>query len=320
MPKTIVKCCCAAVVVVLTALPTRKFYRKMCRRRRRQVSFETHTHTHTHELWQLQRSDCVCVCVCECILCSFLLYAAKFIKSKRSSCRNSKTPPTTTLPTLVPAESLWEWWTPCWLEVVMVVEWYGVCGVGSIATSVAELFVGRLGDTPWTFGLNIALAKNIKEFYCIMMPKLRFNFNLINAVHSVPNCCSSRWIEWKMMIIIAYLFISGKLRVANFAHFPLYMCVCVCKEYFTWFLLVLPTYGGIQQNFPQGISPRLPARIVRVCIRVCMWVCSGRGNCNSSKKLQLPKDVWKCECGGRNRKRVLLPLPAPVSKNKKTWN
>lgn len=159
------------------------------------------------------------------------------------------------------------------------------------------------------------------------MPKLRFNFNLINAVHSVPNCCSSRWIEWKMMIIIAYLFISEKLRVANFAHFQLCVCVCVfLHTHFTWFHLVLPTYGGIQKNFPQGTSPRLPARIVRVCVRVCrglcvcVSVCGGRGNCNSSKKLQLPKDVWKCVCGGRNRKRVPLPLPTPVSKNKKTWN
>lgn len=106
------------------------------------------------------------------------------------------------------------------------------------------------------------------------MPKLRFNFNLINAVHSVPNCCSSRWIEWKMMIIIAYLFISKKLRVANFAHFQLCVCVCVfLHTHFTWFHLVLPTYGGIQQNFPQGISSRLPARIVRVCVRVCMGLC-----------------------------------------------
>lgn len=71
------------------------------------------------------------------------------------------------------------------------------------------------------------------------------------------------------MIIIAYLFIFVKLRVANFAHFQL----CVCEEHFTWFHLVLPTYGGIQKNFPQGISPRLPARIVRVCVRVCMGLC-----------------------------------------------
>lgn len=71
------------------------------------------THTHAWTAWQLQRSDCVCVRIWVHFMLFFLLYAAKFIKSKRSSCRNSKTPPTTTTPpTLVPAESLWEWWTP----------------------------------------------------------------------------------------------------------------------------------------------------------------------------------------------------------------
>lgn len=166
MPKTIVKCCCAAVavvvVLVVTALPTRKFYRKMCRRRRRQVSFETHTHTLTHTYaWTVTAAEIwlrVCAYV-SAFYALFLLNAAKFIKSKRSSCRNSKTP--TTTPTLVPAESLWEWWTPLLAGSgdgggVLC---YTVCDVGSIATAVAELYVGRLGDTPWTFGLNIALAK-----------------------------------------------------------------------------------------------------------------------------------------------------------------
>jgi len=39
MPKTIVKCCCCCccVVVAFAALPTRKFYRKICRRQRRTV-------------------------------------------------------------------------------------------------------------------------------------------------------------------------------------------------------------------------------------------------------------------------------------------
>lgn len=148
------------------------------------------------------------------------------------------------------------------------------------------------------------------------MPKLRFNFNLINTVHSVPNCCSSRWIEWKMMIIIAYLFISKKLRVANFAHFQL----CVCEEHFTWFHLVLPTYGGIQQNFPQGISSRLPARIVRVCVRVCMGLCVcvrvcvvgvgiaiHRRNCNCRRTCE---NVCAAEeTGNVSRCRFLHPFP-----------
>lgn len=156
----------AAVLVVVTALPTRKFYRKMCRRWRRQVSFETHTrrhtHTHTHELWQLQRSHYVCVCLCECIYALFLLYAAKFIKSKRSSCRNSKTP-TTTTPTLVPAESLWEWWTPHTgnAAAVRVYVRVSVCCGG--CALFGPLSWTRLGDTPWTFELNILVAKNIRK-------------------------------------------------------------------------------------------------------------------------------------------------------------
>lgn len=160
------------------------------------------------------------------------------------------------------------------------------------------------------------------------MPKLRFNFNLINAVHSVPNCCSSRWIEWKMMIIIAYLFISEKLRVANFAHFQLCVCVCACVKNislgFIWFCPPTAAFKKISlKEFPPGYLPE-SWEYVYVCAWVCvcmgLCVCGGRGNCNSSKKLQLPKDVWKCVCGGRNRKRVPLPLPTPVSKNKKTWN
>lgn len=156
------------------------------------------------------------------------------------------------------------------------------------------------------------------------MPKLRFNFNLINAVHSVPNCCSSRWIEWKMMIIIAYLFISKKLRVANFAHFQL----CVCVRVWRTFHLVSFGFAHLRRHSTKFPSRNfLPATCqdresMCTCVHgfVCVSVCGGRGNCNSSKKLQLPKDVWKCVCGGRNRKRVPLPLPTAVSKNKKTWN
>lgn len=85
------------------------------------------------------------------------------------------------------------------------------------------------------------------------MPKLRFNFDLISAVHSVPNCCSSRWIEWEMMIIIAYLFISEKLRVANFAHFQL--CVCVCVRVWRTFHLVSFGFAHLRRH-----STKFPSR------------------------------------------------------------